>query len=430
MPEQEQLPGQTLGPYVVPALFKNWKFGDAVLLREQYEKGQLSAKEWNQILGSKSDNPVPNLKFMWNNTGRSSNVPVSIGGANNVNKTLRALKEMEMYACSTWRWTPEAKAADVIMPLVDQCEWDYGPTAGYSGFGYARKLVEPRGEARSVEWIDAEVAKRLGVLEYFMPSYQGKSWEDFEAIWDDALDKGIQAWSGAAHVKAYYRMCERPIPTNLDELKRMNYVLVPGEVRTGYSTALQRSIETGQGVVMRGKVGKPFWTKSGKFEIYSDYLAQGEEFLKTTKYAGQVWPMPMWDIQQYGYLSEEVKKYPLNQLHCHPRHRGNVATVDNNPYMRNDIFRGSVWVSLADAKARGIKDGDLVRVYNDVGEMAIPAYVTSRVIPGVVHVFPVRHFEPNRAGVDRRGSDCVTMHDEVHNCIQEPYNTLVEVEKY
>ena len=42
-------------------------------------------------------------------------------------------------------------------------------------------------------------------------------------------------------------------------------------------------------------------------------------------------------------------------------------------------------MSVADAKARGIKDGDLVRIFNDNGEVVAPAYVTSRITPGITH---------------------------------------------
>jgi len=48
--------------------------------------------------------------------------------------------------------------------------------------------------------------------------------------------------------------------------------------------------------------------------------------------------------------------------------------------------RHACWLSLADAKTRGIKDGDLVRVYSPKGEMILPAYVTPRVAPGTANV--------------------------------------------
>ena len=37
-----------------------------------------------------------------------------------------------------------------------------------------------------------------------------------------------------------------------------------------------------------------------------------------------------------------------------------------------------------DASKRGIKHGDLVRIYNDRGEVRINAKVTPRILPGVV----------------------------------------------
>ena len=55
---------------------------------------------------------------------------------------------------------------------------------------------------------------------------------------------------------------------------------------------------------------------------------------------------------------------------------------DANPMLRDEVYRHSVWLSPADANARGIKDGDLVLVYNDVGSTILTAYVTSRIVPG------------------------------------------------
>ena len=62
-----------------------------------------------------------------------------------------------------------------------------------------------------------------------------------------------------------------------------------------------------------------------------------------------------------------------------------------------------VWVNVADAKARGIKDNDLVRIYNDMGESIVRAYVTSRISPGVVLLRHGAWFNPNKAGTDMSG---------------------------
>ncbi len=42
-----------------------------------------------------------------------------------------------------------------------------------------------------------------------------------------------------------------------------------------------------------------------------------------------------------------------------------------------------VWINPLDAQKRGIANGDRVRVFNDRGEVRLPAKVTPRILPGV-----------------------------------------------
>jgi anaerobic dimethyl sulfoxide reductase subunit A len=63
----------------------------------------------------------------------------------------------------------------------------------------------------------------------------------------------------------------------------------------------------------------------------------------------------------------------------------------------------TVLISPADAGVRGIKNGDMVRVFNDRGEMIIPAKVTERIMPGVVDLPQGSWFCPDEKGIDRGG---------------------------
>jgi trimethylamine-N-oxide reductase (cytochrome c) len=45
-----------------------------------------------------------------------------------------------------------------------------------------------------------------------------------------------------------------------------------------------------------------------------------------------------------------------------------------------------VWLHPSEAAKRGIKDGDIVKVFNERGEVLCGAYVTERVMPGVAYV--------------------------------------------
>ena len=66
-----------------------------------------------------------------------------------------------------------------------------------------------------------------------------------------------------------------------------------------------------------------------------------------------------------------------------------------------------MWINPQDAQARGIKHGDVVRVFNDVGEILEAAYLTERIKPGVVRLSygtwsdPV---DPRKQSLDRAGN--------------------------
>jgi anaerobic selenocysteine-containing dehydrogenase len=95
-------------------------------------------------------------------------------------------------------------------------------------------------------------------------------------------------------------------------------------------------------------------------------------------------------------------------------------------------------MSPVDAKKRDIRDGDLVRVYSAAGETVIPAYVTSRVTPGHVHVFHAGHYTPSDVktdlmpdGVDRGGNASFLIEDTIPTTLQACLDAgSVEVEKF
>jgi len=119
-----------------------------------------------------------------------------------------------------------------------------------------------------------------------------------------------------------------------------------------------------------------------------------------------------------------------------------LYTAGFNPHDENvwfrDEYRGSVWISVPDAKARHIKDNDLVMVHNDTGQCVLPAYVTSRLTPGVCCMIFGRNYEPSAVktdlmpdGVDRAGSCNILINDDHFDARRGILftNSLVEIEK-
>ncbi len=136
-------------------------------------------------------------------------------------------------------------------------------------------------------------------------------------------------------------------------------------------------------------------------------------------------------------LAPKAEKYPLAILTSHSFHRQHTSQ-DNNPWHRDEL-RHSLHISVVDAKGRAISDGDLVHVYNDKGEVIMPAYVTSRVTPGVVVIPHGAWPELSQVktdlmpeGIDRRGADNFLTSSEYYPWVVGVVRCteLVQVEKF
>ena len=124
----------------------------------------------------------------------------------------------------------------------------------------------------------------------------------------------------------------------------------------------------------------PLKTPSGKIEIYSEDLAKIRDTWDLEP--GSVEPIPFFypGFESYQDINDE---YPLliqgyhYKAHTHSSYANNQIVQEAAPHF--------AWMNPVDADARGIKDGDTVKVFNDRGEIRILAKVTPRAMPG--HVF-------------------------------------------
>ena len=94
-------------------------------------------------------------------------------------------------------------------------------------------------------------------------------------------------------------------------------------------------------------------------------------------------------------------------------------------------------MNVSDATQRNIKDGDLVHVHNDGGEMVLPAYVTSKIVPGVVSIYKGANYTPDSEttsldpnGIDRRGCENLLTSGRDNPMVPPAVSGLVQVEKF
>jgi anaerobic selenocysteine-containing dehydrogenase len=115
-----------------------------------------------------------------------------------------------------------------------------------------------------------------------------------------------------------------------------------------------------------------FRTASGKAELYSEELAaQGLD------------PVAEFTPPVESRHGKGEAALPLELL---ARKADNFlnSTFNNIPSVQTMEEPGLLEISAGDAKARGIEDGDSVRVFNRRGEVTLKARVDGKVQPGVV----------------------------------------------
>jgi anaerobic selenocysteine-containing dehydrogenase len=138
-----------------------------------------------------------------------------------------------------------------------------------------------------------------------------------------------------------------------------------------------------------------FGTPSGKCEFYSE----------TAKSMG-IDPLPTFNAPRESAQSNPAlaKKYPLAVISPPNRHFLN-SSFANLPFAIAEAGEPSLDIHPADAGARGIGEGDTVRIFNDRGSFTAKARVSDRAREGVVVALSVWW---KKLSDDRRNANEVT----------------------
>ncbi len=148
----------------------------------------------------------------------------------------------------------------------------------------------------------------------------------------------------------------------------------------------------------------PLRTPSGRIELFSAEIAS----FGYADCPGH----PAWLPPTEWLGASAVVRHPLHLVTSQPDSRLH-AQMDPGPVSRARKVAGREAVRMhpADAAARGIADGDVVRVFNDRGACLAGAVLDPDLLPGVVAMQTGAWYDPDDDGLDRHGNVNVLTRD-------------------
>ncbi|MEI4472397.1 molybdopterin-dependent oxidoreductase [Frigidibacter sp. MR17.24] len=322
----------------------------------------------------------------------------------NLNRLLRGWARPDTVVVHDHVWTATARHADIVLPATMAIERDDIASSSNDRYLVAmHQLAAPHGEARDDFWIFTELARRLGAEEAFTEGRSAADWVRhlYETTREGAAARGVtlpgyEDWRAAG-------VFEKPLnDTPFDAFAAF---------RDDPATA-------------------PLGTPSGRIELYSETVA------------GFGYPdcpgHPVWMRPREGLGAPLARRFPLHLLSTQPQHRlhGQLDPVAGSRASKIQ-GREPLRIHPRDAAERGLRDGDVARVWNDRGACLVGIALSGDLLPGVVEMATGAWFDPIHPGepgsLDVHGNPNVLTHDRPTSSLSggsAAQSCLVEIEAW
>ena len=320
-----------------------------------------------------------------------------------INRLVEGWRKPETVIVQEIWWTATARHADIVLPATTTLERNdiAGGTDSY--ILAMHKAIEPVGEARNDLDIFTDLAERFGVREEYTEGRDEMGWLRY--VYD------------VARQQAARHGVERP---DFEEFWKIGYVKNPDSAKPFVLFEDFRADPDAHRLM----------TPSGKIEIFSETV---EGFGYDDCPGHPVWMAPA------EWLGAPLAgTYPLHIVSGQPEQRLHGQLDQGKVSLAHKIAgREPVWINTADAAARGIEQGDVVRVFNGRGECLAGALVTDEIMPGVVQIQTGAWYDPAQPGrlgtLDLHGNvNVITLDKGTSRLAQGPsaQTALVEIEKW
>jgi biotin/methionine sulfoxide reductase len=319
-----------------------------------------------------------------------------------LNRLRKAWAKPETVVVQEIFWTPAARHADIVLPVTTVMERNDIAVAQLDGWAVAmKKLVAPVGQARNDHDIMADVADRLGFKAQFTEDRSEMDW--LRDIWDRSRQEAGRVG--------------RELPS-FDDFWEAGHLHLEGGPETRCFL----------GEFRKDPIANRLKTPTGKIEIFSKTIAD----FGYAEIAGH----PTW-TEPYEWLGgAAIEQTPLHLISNQPKSRLHSQLDPGRGSVKTKIQgREPMRMNPQDAKARGLQDGALVRVFNARGSCLAGIFLDEAIMPGVVQLATGAWYDPEAperdGSLDRHGNPNVLTADRGTSRLSQgpsAHTCLVQVE--
>jgi len=368
----------TLWTYYHADVLDNTDADTAKRIRESIDKG------WMPVYPSEREDgtrPDPSVMLIWR-----GNYFNQAKGGSFVEETL--WPKLDLVVDINFRMDSSALYSDIVLPAASHYEkHDLSMTDLHSYVHPFTPAVSPLGESKTDWQIFRLLAKKIQELatERNLSPVPDRKFDrqiDLQSVHDDYTRDWLTDEAGAlaADKAACEFVLDHSVETNPDgSNEQITFDDTVEQPRRFLETSRHWTspIEEGKTYTAWKRFVQdkhPWPTFTGRQQYYIDhdwFLDYGEE------------------LPTYKPPKEEMdaKQYPLRYNTPHGRWSIHSTWRDDERMLRLNRGEPVVYLHPSDAKERGIKDGDQVKVYNDVGEIHVQAKLYPSATEGQVRMY-------------------------------------------
>ena len=292
-----------------------------------------------------------------------------------LNRLRRAFSKPDTIIVNEPFWTATARHADIVFPSTVPLERDdfaFGTAEAFAS--PMQKAIEPYQQSKDDYAIFSGIANRMGIEASFTEGRTTDEW--LQVMWQISVERARQHNVTLPPFDEFF--ASEILRIDDDSLEQTEFAL----------EAFRRDPE-----------GEALDTPSGKIEIYSVPIGA----LELENCAGH----PKWFDKTEFLGSERSKQWPLALNSNQPVTRLH-SQYDFGRTSTNAKKQGRERVRLhpQDAESRNIKEGDIVKIFNDRGATLASARITDSVRPGVIVLPTGAWYDP----LDPNQTDSMDVH--------------------